>query len=75
MDLRPDNPCDRIGPVLGVQGKVAQHMRELPHGEPVAFAAGQSAATCTSASTTISSTGSSLLVIGVKLLYDVPLAA
>ena len=33
MDLRPDNPCDRIGPVLGVQGKVVRHMRKLPHGE------------------------------------------
>ena len=35
MDLRPDNPCDRIGPVLGAQGKVARHMRALPHGEVV----------------------------------------
>ena len=33
MDLRPDNPCDRIGPVLGAQGKVVRHMRALPHGE------------------------------------------
>ena len=33
MDLRPDNPCDRIGPVLGVQGKVVRHMRALPHAE------------------------------------------
>ena len=33
MDLRPDNPCDRIGPVLGVRGKVVRHMRALPHGE------------------------------------------
>ena len=33
MDLRPDNPCDRIGPVLGAQGDVARHMRALPHGE------------------------------------------
>ena len=31
MDLRPDNPCDRIGPVLGAQGKVVRHMRALPH--------------------------------------------
>ena len=35
MDLRPDNPCDRIGPVLGAQGKVVRHMRALPHGELV----------------------------------------
>ena len=33
MDLRPDNPCDRIGPVLGVQRQVVRHMRALPHGE------------------------------------------
>ena len=33
MDLRPDNPCDRIGPVIGAQGKVVRHMRALPHGE------------------------------------------
>ena len=33
MDLRPDNPCDRIGPVLGAQGNGVRHMRALPHGE------------------------------------------
>ena len=33
MDLRPDNPCDRIGPVLGARGEVVRHMRALPHGE------------------------------------------
>ena len=33
MDLRPDNPCDRIGPVLGAQGGRVRHMRALPHGE------------------------------------------
>ena len=33
MDYRPDNPCDRIGPVLGAQPKVARHMRALPHRE------------------------------------------
>ena len=33
IDLRPDNPCDRIGPVLGSQGNAARHMRTLPHGE------------------------------------------
>ncbi|WP_420632745.1 tyrosine-type recombinase/integrase [Candidatus Palauibacter sp.] len=33
MDLRPDNPCDRIGPVLGSQGNGVRHMRAFPHGE------------------------------------------
>ena len=33
MGLRPDNPCDRIGPVLGSQGGVVRHMRALPHGQ------------------------------------------
>ncbi len=33
MDLRPDNPCDRIGPVLGLQRNGARHMRASPHGE------------------------------------------
>lgn len=33
MDLRPDNPCDRIGPVLGVQGHAVRHMRAPSHGE------------------------------------------
>ena len=31
MALRPDNPCDRIGPVLGSQGNLVRHMRALPH--------------------------------------------
>ena len=31
MELRPDNPCDRIGPVLGPQRAPVQHMRALPH--------------------------------------------
>ena len=31
MELRPDNPCDRIGPVLGPQKASVQHMRALPH--------------------------------------------
>ena len=30
MELRPDNPCDRIGPVLGPQRAPVQHMRALP---------------------------------------------
>ena len=33
MELRADNPCDRIGPVLGVQGGLVRHMRALPHSE------------------------------------------
>ena len=33
MGLRPDNPCDRIGPVLGSQGGVVRHMQALPHGQ------------------------------------------
>lgn len=36
MDLRPDNPCDRIGPVLGAQKNRTRHMRALPHGEVAA---------------------------------------
>ena len=31
MEFRIDNPCDRIGPVLGPQHNVVQHMRALPH--------------------------------------------
>ena len=36
MEYRIDNPCDRIGPVLGIQQHVAQHMRALPHREVAA---------------------------------------
>ena len=38
MDLRNDNPCDRVLPVLGPQNDIVQHMRALPHkdmGAPV----------------------------------------
>ena len=31
MEHRGDNPCDRIGPVLGPQRDVVRHMRALPH--------------------------------------------
>ena len=31
MEHRTDNPCDRIGPVLGPQRNVVRHMRALPH--------------------------------------------
>ena len=36
MEIRVDNPCDRIGPVLGPQHDVVQHMRALPHREVAA---------------------------------------
>ena len=31
MEHRNDNPCDRIGPVLGPQRDIVRHMRALPH--------------------------------------------
>ena len=31
MDLRTDNPCDRLLPVLGPQRDVVEHRRTLPH--------------------------------------------
>ena len=33
MDYRTDNPCDRIGPLLGRQQHRVEHMRALPHGK------------------------------------------
>ena len=33
MELRTDNPCDRLGRVLGSQNDVVQHMRAVPHRE------------------------------------------
>ena len=36
MELRIDNPCDRIGPVLGPQQDVTEHMQALPHREVAA---------------------------------------
>ena len=33
MQFRSDNPCDRLGPVLGPQQDLVQHMRALPHAE------------------------------------------
>ena len=36
MELRPDNPCDRIGRVLGPQNDVVRHMKTLPHREVAA---------------------------------------
>ena len=31
MEFRTDNPCDRIGPILGAQNDVVTYMRALPH--------------------------------------------
>ena len=36
MEYRIDNPSDRIGPVLGAQHDVTEHMRALPHREVAA---------------------------------------
>ncbi len=36
MEYRIDNPSDRIGPVLGPQHDVTEHMRALPHREVAA---------------------------------------
>ena len=36
MELRPDNPCDRVGRVLGPQNDVVRHMKALPHREVAA---------------------------------------
>ena len=33
MQFRTDNLCDRLGPVLGPQQDLVQHMRALPHAE------------------------------------------
>ena len=33
LHLREDNPCDRLGKVLGAQQDLVQHMRAVPHGE------------------------------------------
>ena len=33
MEFRIDNPCDRVGSVLGSQDAVVRHMRALPHRE------------------------------------------
>ena len=33
MEFRTDNPCDRIGAVLGPQRAVVQHVPSVPHGE------------------------------------------
>ena len=33
MELRSDNPCDRIGPVFGAQVDIVTHRQALPHRE------------------------------------------
>ena len=33
MEYRIDNPCDRIGPVLGPQQDVTEHRQAVPHRE------------------------------------------
>ena len=33
MELRINNPCDRIGPVLGPQRDLVEHLQALPHRE------------------------------------------
>ena len=39
MEYRTDNPCDRVGSVLGPQQAAVEHMRALPHQDaPVAVA-------------------------------------
>ena len=39
MEYRADNPCDRIGPVLGPQRNLVEHRRALPHGDVAAAVA------------------------------------
>ncbi len=36
LNYRDDNPCSRIGPILGSQRDLVQHMRALPHRDVVA---------------------------------------
>ena len=36
MEFRIDNPCDRVGSVLGTQDAMVRHMRALPHREVAA---------------------------------------
>ena len=31
IDLRNDNPCDRVVPVLGAQNDIVTHRQALPH--------------------------------------------
>ena len=36
MEMRNDNPCDRVLPVLGAQNEVVEHRQALPHREVAA---------------------------------------
>ena len=49
MNLRPDNPCDRLGPVLGKQNEVVRHMPALPHRDVAAALATVRASTAAEA--------------------------
>ena len=33
MEFRTDNPCERVGAVLGPQRAIVQHRRSVPHGQ------------------------------------------
>ena len=52
MDLRHDNPCDRVLPVLGPQNDIVQHRLALPH-KDVAAAIGTVRASGSAAPTVI----------------------
>ena len=39
MEYRTDNPCDRVGSVLGPQHAAVEHMRALPHQDAAAVVA------------------------------------
>jgi len=49
MEYRTDNPCGRIGPVLGPQRNTVQHRRALPHREVTAAIAAVRASKATQA--------------------------
>ena len=41
MDLRNDNPCDRVVPVLGPQNDIVTHRQALPHKDVAAARSGE----------------------------------
>ena len=55
LNYRDDNPCSRIGPVLGPQQDLVQHTRALPHRDVAALVA------------TVRASGAAL---GVKLAFE-----
>ena len=55
LNYRDDNPCSRIGPVLGPQQDLVQHMRALPHRDVAAVVE------------TVRASGAAL---GVKLAFE-----